>query len=150
MLPFPIFLFDHISNSRSAQLLCAASALSPILSSKYVLWPVSVRRIRNGNIGTYRDEQIRADPLILRPSIPILLPTLRNIPIRPMHDHAEEERRIEPRKGALEPRDQSPREGKEEVTSIVDLPRILVPPISQDRVSGLGWDGPGILDCSPR
>lgn len=55
-----------------------------------------------------------------------------------MHDHAGKEEGVEPRKWAVKTSDETPREGKEEITGIVNLAGISVPAIRQETVSSIG------------
>jgi hypothetical protein len=100
-------------------------------------------------VKTYRDEQIRHQLLILVPAFTILSPTPLNIPMRAVDDHAGEEQRVEPRKWAAEPSDETPGISKEEVAGIVDLPGVTVPPVGENRVSSLGLDDAGVLNRLP-
>ena len=70
---------------------------------------------------TYRNEQVRDLSLILPPCLAILVPATLNIAHRTVGDHAGKEQRIEPRKGAAEPSDETPVKGKVQVTGVVDL-----------------------------
>lgn len=65
-----------------------------------------------------------------------------------MDDHAGEEDGVEPGEWALEPCDQTPRDGKEEIACVVNLPRLSVPTIAQDAVSALGRDRLGVVDLA--
>lgn len=98
---------------------------------------------------TYRDEQIRHQLLILVPALAILSPTPLNISKRAVDDHAGKEHRVEPRKWTAEPGDETPGIGKEEVAGVVDLSGVTVPPVGENRVSGLGPNDAWVLNCLP-
>lgn len=66
-----------------------------------------------------------------------------------MDDHASEEYGVKPWERAVESGNQAPGDGKEEITGIMNLASISVPPVSEDGVSRLGLDGAGVLDRSP-
>lgn len=66
-----------------------------------------------------------------------------------MHNHDRKESRIEPRERAPEPRDQAPAHGEEEVTRIVDLARVAVPAVGEDRIARLGRDRARVGDGLP-
>ena len=66
-----------------------------------------------------------------------------------MQNHAGEEQRVKPRERTTEARDEAPRQCKEQITRIVNLACVTVPPISQDLVAVLGLDGAGVLDGLP-
>lgn len=66
-----------------------------------------------------------------------------------MQNHDGEKRRIKPRKRRVEPCDQTPRDGEVHVAGIVDLPRHLVPSITENRVARVRSDFLRIGDGFP-
>src|SRR6266536_3903137 len=98
---------------------------------------------------TYWNEQIRHQPLILLPALPILDLTPLNIPIRTMHNHASKEHRIKPGERTIKTSDQAPSQSKEQITRVMDLASISIPSISQKGVTRLGLDDAGVLNSLP-
>ena len=95
---------------------------------------------------TYRNEQIRDPPLVLCPSLAILLTTALHISPCPMYNHRREKGGVEPRKWAVEASYKTPRQSlhrsanwrrddriyvshKVEIARVVDLSRVCIPPI---------------------
>lgn len=72
------------------------------------------------------NEQVRHLPLVLLPRFSILRLALLNVAIRSVGDHDGEEKGIKPRKWAVEPRNQSPRQCKIHVRGVVEFARIPV------------------------
>jgi hypothetical protein len=70
---------------------------------------------------TYRNEQIRHTTRILFPIITVLSLALLDISECTVADHNSEEKRVKPRERAAEAGDKTPRDGKVQITGIVDL-----------------------------
>jgi len=127
------------------------------------------------NLNHTRHKQPRNPPLILHPSLPVLLSALLNIPDSSMHNHTSEKQRVKPRKRRIETGDCTPRKRKEEVAGVVDFAGFaicgthesvwypksgrrkkekkeeaeLTPPITQNRITSLCLDGHRVLDRFP-
>lgn len=97
----------------------------------------------------YRDEQIRHQLLILRPTLPILLLTPLNISICTVHNHTRKEERVKPWEWATEPRDQTPSQGKIQIARIVNLAGVSIPSIDQNAVPRFRLDRARVLDSLP-
>ena len=95
-----------------------------------------------------RNEQVRYSPLVLGPRLAVRLPALLDIASRAVDDHASEEDGVEPGKRALESGDQAPRDGEEEIASVVNLPSLSVPSVAQNAVSSLGGNRLGVVDLA--
>ncbi len=62
-----------------------------------------------------------------------------------MNNHAGEEDRVKPRERRLEPSDQAPRKGKEDITSVMNLPCFTVPSVRKNL--GSSFRGNGLWVC---
>lgn len=100
--------------------------------------------------GTHRNEKVRDLSCIFVPGLSILSLASLDISVRTVNDHGSKEDWIEPGEWAVKSSDETPRIGEEEIASVMDLASISIPPISQNRVTSLGWDSLWVLDRLPR
>lgn len=98
---------------------------------------------------THRNEDIGHSPLILLPSLSILLTTPGDVPVSAMRDHQAEECRVEPWEGTLEATDQGPSRCKIRIARVMNLPRLAIPAIAEQVIASLSGDGDRILDLLP-
>lgn len=98
---------------------------------------------------TYGNEKVRNLSFVLEPSVTVLSSAAVNITSCTVGDHAAEEDGVEPREGALESGDETPRNGEPNVSGVVDLAGKTVPSIDKD--SSLRRDDSlGVVDGLPR
>lgn len=67
-----------------------------------------------------------------------------------MDNHSQKEHRIEPRKGAVKPGDESPGDRKEGIARIMHLSRIAIPSAAEQTVSRVRRDKVRVLGLLPR
>jgi hypothetical protein len=101
-------------------------------------------------VEAYGDKQVWHQSLILLPALTVLGPASLNIPIRAVDNHTGEEYGIEPWKWAIKPGDQTPSISKEEIAGIVNLSRIAIPSVSENRIPSLGLDDARVFNSLPR
>lgn len=98
--------------------------------------------------GTYGNKKVWHSPGVLIPGFTICLATTCNITLCTVKDHAKEENRIEPRKRAIKPCYQTPRNREEHIATIMNLARLAIPTINQNLVSLLCRDGLWVMNLS--
>ena len=89
-----------------------------VLHNKVQSLPFNTNR-QSGQAGVYRDEQVRHSARVLDPRVAVFDLAALNVSMGAVADHGGEEEGVEPWKGALEARDQRPRQGKVHVASVM-------------------------------
>jgi hypothetical protein len=110
---------------------------------------VILSKFERGRGETYRNEQIRHLSLVLLPRLTILGTAALYVAHSTVCDHADEEDGVEPRKGAVEARDQAPRDSKDDIAGVMNLASVAIPPVDKKLVARVGVDCFGVLEVRP-